>query len=167
MGHETDFTITDFVADLRAPTPSAAVEMALPDLGELLKKFENVKTRLSLLLTKHLETEKRLFKMLSSSAVLTLPERLYQDKMLDCAKIGERLERLAAEGLEKRRSGLSALNSLLHSFNPLGVLSRGYSVAYDARGNILYQKDSIQKGENFTLKLSDGEIFAVKTGSSG
>ena len=121
-GHETDFTIADFVADLRAPTPSAAMEIALPDIKELLHKFENVRSRISLSLSKRLDGEKRLLKMLASSAVLTTPERLYQDKMLELSRLSENLEDAVTVAVADRAKNITSLSSLLNSYNPLGVL---------------------------------------------
>ena len=164
MGHETDFTIADFVADLRAPTPSAAMEIALPDIKELLHKFENVRSRISLSLSKRLDGEKRLLKMLASSAVLTTPERLYQDKMLELSRLSENLEDAVTVAVADRAKNITSLSSLLNSYNPLGVLKRGYSVAFDGEGKIISAANQIDIGEGFTLKLSDGSISAVRTG---
>lgn len=164
VGHETDFTIADFVADLRAPTPSAAMEIALPDIKELLHKFENVRSRISLSLSKRLDGEKRLLKMLASSAVLTTPERLYQDKMLELSRLSENLEDAVTVAVTDRAKNITSLSSLLNSYNPLGVLKRGYSVAFDGEGKIISAANQIDIGEGFTLKLSDGSISAVRTG---
>ncbi|NLN54805.1 MAG: exodeoxyribonuclease VII large subunit [Clostridiales bacterium] len=164
VGHETDFTIADFVADLRAPTPSAAMEIALPDIKELLHKFENVRSRISLSLSKRLDGEKRLLKMLASSAVLTTPERLYQDKMLELSRLSENLEDAVTVAVADRAKNITSLSSLLNSYNPLGVLKRGYSVAFDGEGKIISAANQIDIGEGFTLKLSDGSISAVRTG---
>lgn len=164
VGHETDFTISDFVADLRAPTPSAAMEIALPDIKELLHKFENVRSRIALLLTKRLDGEKRLMKMLSAAAVLNSPERLYQDKMLELSRLSDRLDDAGTYGITERKQAISALSSLLNSYNPLGVLQRGYSVAYDINGKIVTKKNQINIGDGFSLLLADGKIQAVRTG---
>ena len=164
VGHETDFTIADFVADLRAPTPSAAMEIALPDIKELLHKFQNVRSRISLSLSKRLDGEKRLLKMLASSAVLTTPERLYQDKMLELSRLSENLEDAVTVAVADRAKNITSLSSLLNSYNPLGVLKRGYSVAFDGEGKIISAANQIDIGEGFTLKLSDGSISAVRTG---
>ncbi|MDD4124529.1 MAG: exodeoxyribonuclease VII large subunit [Eubacteriales bacterium] len=163
VGHETDFTIADFVADLRAPTPSAAMELALPDIRELLHKFENVRSRISLLLSKRLDGEKRLLKMLSSATALTSPERLYQDKMMELSRFTDRLETIGTAVMTERKNALTSLASLLGSYNPLGVLKRGYSVAYDNDGRIISGTDQIYIGGSFALRLSDGMIQAVRT----
>ena len=163
VGHETDFTIADFVADLRAPTPSAAMELALPDTGELMRKFGNVKTRLSALLDRRLESEKKLLRMLSERRVFTSPETVYQDKQLETARLGDMLEKALAGTLESKRKETKSLSQLLASYDPLGVLKRGYSVAYDKNGKIIKSETEVQNGEEFSVRLAKGAIRGVRT----
>lgn len=163
VGHETDFTIADFVADLRAPTPSAAMELALPDTGELMRKFGNVKTRLSALLSRRLESEKKLLRMLSERRVFTSPETVYQDKQLETARLGDMLEKALAGALESKRKETKSLSQLLASYDPLGVLKRGYSVAYDKNGRIIKSESEVKTGEEFSVKLAKGAIRGVRT----
>ena len=163
VGHETDFTIADFVADLRAPTPSAAMELALPDTGELMRKFGNVKTRLSALLDRRLESEKKLLRMLSERRVFTSPETVYQDKQLETARLGDMLEKALAGALESKRKETRSLSQLLASYDPLGVLKRGYSVAYDKNGKIIKSETEVQTGEEFSVRLAKGAIRGVRT----
>ncbi|MBO7666516.1 MAG: exodeoxyribonuclease VII large subunit, partial [Clostridia bacterium] len=146
VGHETDFTIADFVADLRAPTPSAAMELALPDTGELMRKFGNVKTRLSALLSRRLESEQKLLRMLSERRVFTSPETIYQDKQLETARLGDMLEKALAGAMESKRKETKSLSQLLASYDPLGVLKRGYSVAYDKNGKIIKSESEVKTG---------------------
>ncbi|MBP5755231.1 MAG: exodeoxyribonuclease VII large subunit [Clostridia bacterium] len=163
VGHETDFTIADFVADLRAPTPSAAMELALPDTGELMRKFGNVKTRLSALLSRRLESEKKLLRMLSERRVFTSPETIYQDKQLETARLGDMLEKALAGALESKRKETKSLSQLLASYDPLGVLKRGYSVAYDKNGKIIKSESEVKTGEEFSVRLAKGAIRGVRT----
>ncbi len=163
VGHETDFTIADFVADLRAPTPSAAMELALPDTGELMRKFGNVKTRLSALLSRRLESEQKLLRMLSERRVFTSPETIYQDKQLEISRLGDMLEKALAGALESKRKETKSLSQLLASYDPLGVLKRGYSVAYDKNGKIIKSETEVQTGEEFSVRLAKGAIRGVRT----
>jgi exodeoxyribonuclease VII large subunit len=163
VGHETDFTIADFVADLRAPTPSAAMELALPDTGELMRKFGNVKTRLSALLSRRLESEQKLLRMLSERRVFTSPETIYQDKQLEITRLGDMLEKAFSGALESKRKETRSLGQLLASYDPLGVLKRGYSVAYDKNGKIIKSESEVQTGEEFSVKLAKGAIRGVRT----
>lgn len=163
VGHETDFTIADFVADLRAPTPSAAMELALPDTRELLRKFENVRTRLSVLLGRRLESEQKLLRVLSQRRVLVSPEWIYQDKMLETAKLATSLEKAANDAVNAKKTDLASLKALLKSYNPLGVLERGYSVTYDKNGKIVMSAESIAAGDEFSVKLAKGTVRGVRT----
>ena len=163
VGHETDFTIADFVADLRAPTPSAAMELALPDTGELMRKFGNVKTRLSALLSRRLESEQKLLRMLSERRVFAAPETIYQDKQLEISRLGDMLEKALSGALESKRKETRSLSQLLASYDPLGVLKRGYSVAYDKNGRIIKSETEVQTGEGFSVKLAKGAIRGVRT----
>lgn len=163
VGHETDFTIADFVADLRAPTPSAAMELALPDTGELMRKFGNVKTRLSALLSRRLESEQKLLRMLSERRVFAAPETIYQDKQLEISRLGDMLEKALAGALESKRKETKSLSQLLASYDPLGVLKRGYSVAYDKNGKIIKSETEVQTGEEFSVRLAKGAIRGVRT----
>lgn len=163
VGHETDFTIADFVADLRAPTPSAAMELALPDTGELLRKFDNLDARLSSLLGRRLESEQKLLRMLSERRVLVSPEWIYQDKMLETSSLALSLEKAASAALNAKKTELSSLRALLGSYNPLGVLKRGYSVTYDKDGRIVKSPSDIAVGEKFSVKLAKGAVHGVRT----
>lgn len=163
VGHETDFTIADFAADLRAPTPSAAMELALPDTGELMRKFGNVKTRLSALLSRRLESEQKLLRMLSERRVFAAPETIYQDKQLEISRLGDMLEKALSGALESKRKETRSLGQLLASYDPLGVLKRGYSVAYDKNGRIIKSESEVKTGEEFSVKLAKGAIRGVRT----
>lgn len=163
VGHETDFTIADFVADLRAPTPSAAMELALPDTGELMRKFGNVRTRLSTLLSHRLESEKKLLRMLSERRVFTAPESMYQDKLLETARLADSLEKAWNDCFDAKRKETRLLGQLLASYDPLGVLKRGYSVTYDKNGKIVKSASAVPVGEEFSVKLAKGAIKGVRT----
>ncbi len=163
VGHETDFTIADFVADLRAPTPSAAMELALPDTAELLRKFGNVRSRLSSLLSRRLESEQKLLRMLSERRAFTAPWTIYQDKQLETARLADSLEKAWNDQLNTRQKEIKSLRSLLASYDPLGVLKRGYSVTYDKEGKIVKSASSVREGEQFSVKLAKGTLTGVRT----
>ena len=103
------------------------MELALPDTGELMRKFGNVKTRLSALLSRRLESEQKLLRMLSERRVFTSPETIYQDKQLEISRLGDMLEKALAGALESKRKETKSLSQLLASYDPLGVLKRGYA----------------------------------------
>lgn len=166
VGHETDTVITDFVADLRAPTPSAAAELALPDKTELMQKFANVNKHNAVYLKRRLENEKKLLSMLSGSGVMTKPARMLDEKKQTLLNLDERLCRSAAAFLDAEHKKLASLDALLSSYNPLSVLKRGYSVAYDQNGSVIKSINGLESGDKFSLALSDGKIDAVTLGKT-
>lgn len=160
VGHEIDFTITDFVADLRAPTPSAAAELALPDKNELKRKFGNINTHNAASLAKRLQSERRLIGLLASSRCLTNPISTLDDRRMSLLRDEELLNAAAERVMAKSKETLDGLSRLLTSYNPLGVLKRGYSVAYDESGEVIKSKAQLSEGQRFVLKVSDGDIAA-------
>lgn len=138
VGHETDFTICDFVADLRAPTPSAAAELAVPDIRELAASITGVRQRMrqSLGLEMH---------------------RMRVDQMVD------RLTRKMGRELENGKMRLAEKSAALQALSPLKVLSRGYTVALDAQGRTVKTTEKITQGDSLSLILQDGTISCTVT----
>ncbi|MEG2003119.1 MAG: exodeoxyribonuclease VII large subunit [Clostridia bacterium] len=162
VGHETDFTITDFVADLRAPTPSAAMELALPDKLELIRKFGNVNKHNAQSLQRRLQNERRVLDLLSSSYVLTQPKRMFEDKKMTILSFEEQLVKYTKNIITQKKVEIKSNKSLLASYNPLGVLKRGYAIAYDKNGSVIKSKKQIEIGEKFSVSVSDGKINAER-----
>jgi exodeoxyribonuclease VII large subunit len=160
VGHETDFTIADFVADLRAPTPSAAAEIVCPDSYELCSYLENTQKRLKSLLINNLETKKAKLERLSSSyAFLRFKDTLDSKRQMVDDLVNDALI-FINNTLKEKKNSLSQHTAKLDALSPLKVLSRGYSLATDNEGNLIYSvKDAVSEKE-FTLKLSDGNARA-------
>jgi len=163
VGHEIDFTITDFVADLRAPTPSAAMELALPDKNELKRKFGNINTHNAASLSKRLQSERRLITLLASSRVLTNPRATLDDRRMALLKDEEQLTAAASRLLSRKREGLDAVSRLLASFDPMSVLRRGYAALYDKNGSVIKSSTQLAVGDSFTVRVADGMIGAERT----
>ncbi|MBQ9847505.1 MAG: exodeoxyribonuclease VII large subunit [Clostridia bacterium] len=160
VGHETDFTICDFVADLRAPTPSAAAELAVPDVRELKKQFGNVEKRMSSLLTARTDYLRQRLVSLSQRPVLQSPERYFDDRRMALAREEERLFSVIGAKLERERLLLNTKNEKLKSLNPLSVLGRGFSVAFGEDGKAIKSVGELPAGTEFELLLSDGRVKA-------
>ncbi len=161
VGHETDFTICDFVADLRAPTPSAAAELALPDAATLIRQFGNVGTRLESLLSRGLELKKQKLLTLSSRPVLSGPKQYFDERRMTVGRLEERLYSCVDRRLEQKKNALGLQGEKLSSLNPLSVLGRGFSVAFDSDGNIIKSKNDLAPGKDFELRLQDGSVSAT------
>ena len=160
VGHETDFSISDFVADLRAPTPSAAAELAVPDIYELNKKIINYQDRLRMALLKKVELMKLSFEKVMSSAVFREPLRKVNDNYLSLDNLLKRLEAGIKIKSEKEKNKYIELVAKLDALSPLKTLSRGYSIA-EKEGKIIKSKDELIKGDKIDLRFSDGRKSAI------
>ncbi|MDP4168945.1 MAG: exodeoxyribonuclease VII large subunit, partial [Bacillota bacterium] len=162
VGHETDFTIADFAADMRAPTPSAAAELCVPDSTALTHSFENLKQRIFLLTYNELKQKKKLVDMLKNSRVLTSPTQYLDERRMSLIYFSKSLENSAMTILMKKRHSLSCLGAKMDSLSPLAVLSRGYSFAEGSHG-ILKTVSDVERGDSISVRLSDGRVSASVT----
>ncbi len=160
VGHETDFTICDFAADLRAPTPSAAAELALPETEELKRKINNIISRENAVLSQIIARKREHLSRLSASRALTNPMNFLDDKRMTVASVSERLTLSANTLLALRGARLSSVVGKLEALNPLSVLSRGYSAVYDNEGMIVKKTKQLHVGGKITLRMADGEADA-------
>ena len=161
VGHETDFTIADFVADLRAPTPSAAAELATPDISEITSYLFDMKSRLLRLSVNAVENKRfkltETAKRFSEKAVLNdyAGKRQYIDSLM------QRSTATVASKIAQAREGFVKSVSTLEVLNPLSVLKRGYSLATDEKGQVLDTVKAFKKDKPFMLNLKDGKLEAV------
>ncbi len=163
VGHETDFTICDFVADRRAPTPSAAAELAVPETHELMHKIDNIIGRMSLLLSRRLESGRQVLDFYMKQGVFAHPERMFEDCKMQLLLLGQRLETAENRTLTATRHALAERSAKLEALSPLAILSRGYSVATGADGHVLTATVQTAVGEDITLRLTDGALTAKVT----
>ena len=163
VGHETDFTICDFVADRRAPTPSAAAEIALPEAGELRRKLGNIVKHNTLLLSRAAETRRRQLDSLSSRRCLSDPRMITDEKRMMTVSLTDKLSASARTKLDSKRLSLSGAAAKLDALNPLSVLSRGYFAVYGSGGDVIKSVRGTNVGDTVTMRASDGEIVARVT----
>ena len=157
VGHETDFTIADFVADLRAPTPSAAAELVCPDSYELKDYLKNTNERLRFLLKNNLNIKKSKLELLCSSyAFVRFSDRLDAHRQKTDSLLGDALISLNSIISAKKNILLTNM-AKLDALSPLKVLSRGYSLAADKNNNIIASVSQVKSGEEFSLKFHDGD----------
>ena len=161
VGHETDFTICDFVADRRAPTPSAAAELAVPETHELMRKIDNIIGRMSLLISKRIENGRQILNFYSTQGVFAHPERMFEERKMQLLMLGQRLDGAVGAKLTKERYRLSERTAKLEALSPLGILSRGYSVASDKSGKVIASVNDTKAGEHFSLRVKDGTVQAT------
>ncbi len=160
VGHETDFTIADFAADLRAPTPSAAAELAVPSSSELRQYVHQLYGAMAKSMNARFEYERLRLKR----AALRSPA----DKLGEC---GLRLDNLVKRmtgaysmDIMRGRTRLSKAAAGLEALSPIAVLARGYSIATSKDGTVLYSAQKVREAERFRLRLSDGEVECEVTG---
>lgn len=163
VGHETDFTICDFVADLRAPTPSAAAELAVPDCGELRIVLDARARALDAAVKAKIGLSRRTLAALSESRVLRSPLGYVEDKRMELAYMGERLDGAMQRIATKEKSRFSALCGKMESLNPLAVLSRGYAAVLNDKGHLVSSVKEMAAGENITVRFADGATSATVT----
>ena len=161
VGHETDFTICDFVADLRAPTPSAAAELAVPEAATLIRQFENVRARMALHLNNNTRYARQRLETLTKRPVLQSPRAYFDERRMAVARGEERLTAAVENRLEREKMRFGVKREKLASLDPLAVLGRGFAVAFDKDGKALRSVSQLPPGRDFTLRLSDGTVDAT------
>ena len=158
VGHEPDVTIADFVADLRAATPSNAAELAVPDRREVRAALEADGDRLAAAVRGRLDRERRALDRLASSRAMTEPASYFKDKRLLLDYQSGRLVRAMERLTGGRRERLSSLAAALDAMSPLKVLGRGYAIARRADGKVISSVRDTAPGEEFRLRVSDGKL---------
>ena len=156
VGHETDFSISDFVADLRASTPSAAAELAVPDIYELKQKINIYQNRLKMALTKKLEIMKLRYDKCMSSSVFKEPTRRIQENYIKMDSYIKQLENSINKIKEKNKNKYIEFVSKLDTLSPLKTLTRGYSII-EKDGKIVKSIIDLQAEDEISIRLRDGE----------
>ena len=160
VGHETDFTICDFVADMRAPTPSAAAELAVPDTSELIRKLSNVENKLATCLTVSVKHKKEILSRLSASYVFKNPERLLDERKLRADMLSTRLDDMMTALLTNKKNAFSDKIARLEALSPLAVLSRGYSAAF-SDDKVIKSVVDVNPGDKLKIVVSDGTVYST------
>jgi exodeoxyribonuclease VII large subunit len=162
VGHEIDFTIADFVADLRAPTPSAAAELVVKNKHELVDKIELLDARLARDMDNHIERYEDNLNYLLRSKGLEKPEGIFEIKMQRLDEIFGRLQNAAENMIERAASELGHAVEKMKLISPLNVLERGYSIcAIDATGNIVTDSGTLKTGESVKVTLHKGGFKGI------
>lgn len=160
VGHETDFTICDFAADLRAPTPSAAAELCTPDIQEERERLlafsryfrENARSMV--------DYHRQSLDLLTQDSPLGRPERFLEPWREQLGRLFGRMLSSLGEGLALKRQELALLAGSLDALSPLKVLSRGYAVVSDSRGRLIRDAEQLSPGDRVSLRLARGEAKA-------
>ena len=157
VGHEIDFTICDFVSDMRAPTPSAAAESAKPDVDDLYFKLENIKSRMNKSLTNIVNYDEQKLKYTFNRINTILNDYIISDKIYDLDKIIEKLNNNIETKINKEEMNLKNLGSLLHNLSPLRTLDRGYSII-NKEDVVVNSVLKVSENDEIEVVLSDGSL---------
>ena len=159
VGHETDFTICDFAADLRAPTPSGAAEIVVPDCADLIRRIEEDQKRLSAALRRQLTHCRALYERYAESRILRDPGALTDKPYMLLDHLNSQIHHAIALLTQNQRGSLQTLAAKLDMLSPLKVLSRGYSLAQTEEGRLIAGISDLAVGERVALRLSDGNAL--------
>ncbi len=164
VGHEIDFSLTDFAADLRAPTPSAAAELAVPELGKLKDGLAQSRDRLCSALRHGVERKRDRLELLirRRGALLTEQRVMQEQQRLDTCR--DALEEGIEGRLQRQRDALATVGARLKAADPLGALDRGFALVFDERNDLVRRADDTTVGEGLTLRFRDGRVQAHVTG---
>ena len=164
VGHEPDVTIADFVADLRASTPSNAAERAVPDQKEVCASLAGAGRRLEHAISQRLLRERQTLERLSKSRVMTQPDAYFQDKRMLLDYQSQRLCHGLESSVASQRERFVRLAAALDAMSPLKVLGRGYSIAQKEDGAVLTSIQDAEAGEQISLRLADGSLCCQVNG---
>ncbi len=159
VGHETDFSISDFVADLRAPTPSAAAELAVPDVLELRRKIETYNQRYKTSLKKKIEFMKMRYQRCMASKIFTDPTAKIKEEYIKIDLKIKQIENAIVKKVKDLKSNSIETISKLDALSPLKTLARGYSIVSDGE-NTIKSVNQIKKDKVLKIRFSDGETKA-------
>ena len=161
VGHETDFTICDFVSDLRAPTPSAAAELVYPRYSDIISKISVNENRVLIATKNYLIRKREYVKRIMASKLEKVPLDMINKYKMEIDKSIAISENAMCLKLEKYKSKSSNLISKLDALSPLKTLSRGYSVVENENHKVIKSKNDVEVGSNISITFSDGKINAT------
>ena len=157
VGHETDFTICDFVADMRAPTPSAAAEIATPSLEELTFKLDNIKKRMIKSLTNQVNMDEYKLSSIFEKINNYLDSYIIKDKIIQLDKIYDKIIFETENNINLKTENLKNIGTILHNLSPLATMERGYSIV-QRKGSVINSIKDLKLKEDIDLILKDGNI---------
>ena len=161
VGHESDVTISDFVADLRAATPSNAAELAVPEQGELRERIAALRLRLAQAEERRLKLIRQQVEKLQSARVLQNPKNYLEDRRLLLDFQQNKLTAAMRQLVLKKQQDFVARRTALEAMSPLKVLSRGYAMTRDSAGRVVTDAAALKPGEIITVTLRNGEVDAA------
>lgn len=164
VGHETDFTLCDFAADKRAPTPSAAAEIAVPNAEDILYTVQTADMRLRRAMNQKISMARERLDRLAASRVLKNPQNVIDDKRMALLTEERMLHEKMQAVLQRKGASLGEKAAKLGALNPLAVLARGYAAVFDEQNKVIQNTEGVKVGDDIMLAMADGKLSAtVKT----
>ena len=160
VGHEPDVTISDFVADLRAATPSNAAELAVPDQESLSQTLDAMSTAMASALNRQLRSARQHLNVLSRSAALQSPTGYLEQRRQSLSGLKTRLVSAQSQNISLKKHRYVALTSKLDAMSPLKVLTRGYAITQKDDGTMLRSVSQVASGDHIQIRLQDGALIA-------
>ncbi len=157
VGHETDFTICDFVSDMRAPTPSAASEIATPDLSDIYFKLDNIKNRMNRSLNNQVILDNEKLNNTFDKINNYMKSYIIRDKNIQIDQIYDKINFRLEQNIENSKEKLSKKGAILHNLSPLATLSRGYSIV-EKDGEVINSIENINVKDEINITLRDGKL---------
>ncbi|MCD7756537.1 MAG: exodeoxyribonuclease VII large subunit [Firmicutes bacterium] len=164
VGHEPDVTISDYVADLRAATPSNAAELAVPDQQALRQTLDSMSGAMATALSRQVHSGRRQLKILAASPALSSPTGYLEQKRKSLELSHSRLLSGYTRGVEQKKRRYVALTAKLDAMSPLKVLTRGYAMAQSEQGQVIRSVKQVSPGDPIGIQVSDGRILAQVSG---
>ena len=160
VGHESDFTICDFVADRRAPTPSAAAEIAVPDMGEILRGLVSVRAGLQTSMQKLIAQERRVLNQFTQSRVFARPDQMLDGFRIRLDEHEAKLNRATEQAILQKKQHTASIAGKLEALNPLSILSRGYATV-SRDGISVTSVAQINDNDTLDIRFADGSVRAT------
>ena len=160
VGHETDYTLTDFAADLRAPTPSAAAELAVPILQELQDKIGQYRRKISVLPLTNCKIKQIELDRLKSSRYFTRPLERIEDERIALDQAATRLKEQMNRNVLQKQQKIEMLFTHLVALDPKAILKRGYSIVYNSNSAVVTAAQNVKNGEQIEIQTAKGRFTA-------
>ena len=161
VGHEVDFTIADFVADMRAPTPSAAAEIAVPNTAELLQYLLSAKSNMFININSLIERKRYKLSACENNPSFKSFKNFIKDKEIELDNLTNDMEKAIKDVVRSAEEKFSSCAGKLDALSPLKVIKRGYAVALSENGEIIRKTEDVKSGDKINLKVTDGDIYCV------
>jgi len=161
VGHEPDVTIADFVADVRAATPSNAAELAVPDMLDVLGWIKSADMRLSQAVSRDLKARRQRLQDISNRRVLQSPKYYIDDRRIQIDRSTERLQSAMQAQIYKKRERFARLAASMDAMSPLKVLGRGYAIAQRDDGTVIKEASDVKQGDRLKVRLQKDEVACI------